>query len=49
MDAPAWSDRKIARVSDCDVKLVANIRAEMVARGELPRDVPDEADVDEDV
>ncbi len=49
LEAPAWSNRKIARVFDCDVKLAANIRADMVAGGEPPRVGPDADDVDEDV
>ncbi len=48
-EAPAWSGRKIARVFHCDTRPVANIRAEMVASGELPRDGPDADDVDEDI
>ena len=48
-EVPAWSDRKIARVFDCDTRFVKDTRAEMAASGELPRDIPDEANVDEDV
>ncbi len=45
-EMPVWSDRKVARILDCDVRLVANIRAEMVASGELRRLGPDEYDDD---
>lgn len=46
-EVPTWQDRKIARIFECDVQLVTDIREEMVASGELRRLAADEYDVDE--
>lgn len=49
VEVPGWSNRKIARVFDCGVKLVADVRADMTASGELPKLGPEPDDVDEDL
>ncbi len=33
IEVPTWQDRKIARIFECDVQLVTDIREEMVASG----------------
>jgi len=48
-EMPIWSDRKVARILDCDVQLVANIRATMINAGELQQLEPDEYEEDEDM